>query len=211
MISTFLAVKSFLVLSLLTLLSLRSFAFNQRSSLFRRSFSNLKMISIGQSIPEGIQVDIIMPSAEGTACSMNEAQDLGSMLKSSKKAVLFAVPGAFTPTCSAQHLPGFVTQAVALKAKGVEDIYCLSVNDRFVMRSWAEATPGVVSSGIKMVADGNGELTTALGLNRDATGSRMGIRSKRYAAVIENGKVTILNVDEKGLVNSSAEVVLAYL
>lgn len=98
-----------------------------------------------------------------------------------------------------------------MKAKGVEDIYCLSVNDRFVMRSWAEATPGAVASGIKMVADGNGELTAAMGLGRDATGSRMGMRSKRYAAIIENGKVSVLNVDEKGMVNSAAEVVLANL
>jgi peroxiredoxin len=142
---------------------------------------------------------------------MNEAHDLGTALKSSKKAVLFAVPGAFTPTCSAQHLPGFIAQAAALKARGVEDIFCLSVNDRFVMRSWAEATPNCVASGIKMVADGNGEFTAALGLTRDVTASRMGLRSKRYAAVIENGKVTLLNVDEKGLVNSSAEVILANL
>lgn len=100
--------------------------------------------------------------------------------------------GAFTPTCSAQHLPGFIEQAAALKAKGVEDIFCLSVNDRFVMRAWAEATPGCVSSGIKMVADGNGDYTKALGLTRDASGSRMGLRSKRYAAVVENGKITMV-------------------
>ena len=141
---------------------------------------------------------------------MNEKVDLGSVLSSHKKAVLFAVPGAFTPTCSAQHLPGFIAKANELKSKGVEAIYCLSVNDRFVMRAWSEATPGCADS-IKMIADGNADYTKALDLVKDATGSTMGIRSKRYAAIIENGKITSLQTDEKGLVNSSAEKILELL
>jgi glutaredoxin/glutathione-dependent peroxiredoxin len=147
----------------------------------------------------------------GPACSFDESQDLALLLKGVGKAILFAVPGAFTPTCSAQHLPGFVALAPQLKAKGIEDIYCLSVNDRFVMRAWAEATPGCVASGIKLVADGSGQLTAALGLTKDATASRMGIRSLRYAAVIERGVITVLNVDEKGLAQSSAETILSLL
>ena len=85
------------------------------------------------------------------------------------------------------------------------------MNDRFVMRAWAESTPGCISSGIKMVADGNGDYTAALGLAKDAKGSRMGVRSKRYAALIEEGQVKLLNVDEKGMVTSSAEALLAAL
>ncbi len=110
-----------------------------------------------------------------------------------------------------QHLPGFIAQADALRSKGVTDIFCLSVNDRFVMRAWAENTPGWAKSGIKMVADGNADYTSALGLTKDATGSRMGVRSKRYAAVLEFGTLKSLNVDEKGMVVSSAEAILAAL
>lgn len=98
-----------------------------------------------------------------------------------------------------------------LKSKGVEAVYCLSVNDRFVMRSWAEATAGCVASGLQMVADGNGAYTAALAMSKDATGSRMGVRSKRYAAIVENGVITSMNVDEKGMVNSSADKIIELL
>ena len=152
----------------------------------------------------------LIAKKDGPVCDMNEKVDIGNLLSSHKKCVLFAVPGAFTPTCSAQHLPGFIAKATELKSKGVEAIYCLSVNDRFVMRAWAEATDGCVDA-IKMVADGNADFTKALDLVKDATGSTMGIRSKRYAAIIENGKITALQADEKGLVNSSAEKILELL
>ena len=186
----------------------------KRSAPFIRKFTNIVSLStlvVGDHVPEGIIVDILK-STDDKACSVNEAQDFGAVLKSSKKVVVFAVPGAFTPTCSAQHLPGFVALAESIRAKGVDEIYCLSVNDRFVMRAWADATPGFAASGIKMVADGNGDYATALGLSKDTRGIRFGaVRAKRFAAVVEQGKVTLLNVDDTGLTLTSAEAVLKAL
>eukprot|EP00638_Chattonella_subsalsa_P008412 CAMPEP_0117762954 /NCGR_PEP_ID=MMETSP0947-20121206/18304_1 /TAXON_ID=44440 /ORGANISM="Chattonella subsalsa, Strain CCMP2191" /LENGTH=169 /DNA_ID=CAMNT_0005584477 /DNA_START=194 /DNA_END=703 /DNA_ORIENTATION=+ len=168
------------------------------------------MISPGSDVPTGAIVDIV-ETTEEEPLRMNKDQDLGELLKAHNKAIVFGVPGAFTPTCSAQHLPGFISNIETLKAKGIEEIYCLSVNDRFVMKAWGEATPGCAESGIKLVADGNGEYTGLLGLVKDASGSRMGLRCKRFAAIIEAGKVAVLNVDEKGMVETSAEAMLQLL
>lgn len=124
-----------------------------------------------------------------------------------KKVVLFAVPGAFTPTCSKDHAPGFIKHAKDLKAKGVDIIACVSVNDAFVMKAWGES----LGSGddILMLADGNNELTKAMGLELDGTGFGLGTRSQRYAAVIDNGVITALNVEPGGgLTCSSAESVI---
>ncbi len=122
-----------------------------------------------------------------------------------KKVVLFAVPGAFTPTCSESHLPGFVTLADQIKAKGVDLIACVSVNDAFVMQAWGEAQN---ASEILMLGDGDASFTKALGLEMDTAGFG-GIRSRRYAMVIENGVVTQLNVEEpKQFEVSKAEVIL---
>jgi peroxiredoxin len=118
------------------------------------------------------------------------------------RVVLFAVPGAFTPGCSKVHLPGFVQQAAELTGKGVDRIACISVNDAFVMGAWAE-DQGVGES-IVMLADGNGEFTEAMGLVMDGTGFGLGTRSKRYAAIIEDGVVTSIEVDENGGVEVSA-------
>jgi glutaredoxin/glutathione-dependent peroxiredoxin len=112
-----------------------------------------------------------------------------------KKAVLFAVPGAFTPTCSMQHLPGFVANAKTIKAKGVDLIACISVNDAFVMDAWGK-TQGPAGSAVMMLADGNAEFTKAMGLEMDGTGIGFGTRSQRYAAVIENGVIKALNVEK---------------
>lgn len=134
--------------------------------------------------------------------------DLAAWL-AGKTAVIFGVPGAFTPTCSAKHLPGFVEQAAALKAKGVEAIGCHSVNDAFVMAAWAK-TSG--SEDITMIADGSAALTKALGLELDLTAAGLGLRVQRYAALIKDGKVTYLGVEpgqEFGV--SSAEAVLEAL
>jgi len=129
-------------------------------------------------------------------------------LFNNRKVVLFAVPGAFTPTCSATHLPGFVVHADTIKSKGVDEIICTSVNDVFVMDAWGKSAN---AEHITMLADGNGELAQALGLTMDASGFKMGTRSKRYVMVVEDGKVTHLAVDEKGLEVSSAEAVLKVL
>ncbi|NQZ27386.1 MAG: peroxiredoxin [Colwellia sp.] len=125
-----------------------------------------------------------------------------------KKVVLFAVPGAFTPTCSAAHLPGYVVLADEFKAKGVDAIICLSVNDAFVMNAWGESQN---AENIMMLADGDGSYTKALGLSMD-TASFGGVRSQRYAMIIENGVVSSLHIEEpKSFEVSKAEVILAQL
>ena len=124
---------------------------------------------------------------------------------------LFAVPGAFTPTCSARHLPGYVEKAAALKDRGVDIIACTSVNDAFVMGAWAEAN-GVGADDILMLADGNGSFADAVGLSFDATKFGMGKRSQRYAMLVEDGVVTQLNVEEPGAFEvSSADYLLGQI
>jgi len=125
-----------------------------------------------------------------------------------KKVVLFAVPGAFTPTCSAAHLPGYVVSADELKEKGVDAIICLSVNDAFVMNAWGTAQN---AENIMMLADGDGSYTKALGLSMETAGFG-GLRSQRYAMVIENGTVTNLHVEKpKEFEVSTAEAILKAL
>lgn len=122
-----------------------------------------------------------------------------------KKTVLFAVPGAFTPGCSVTHLPGFVVNADKIKAKGVDNIVCVAVNDAFVMDAWGKAQN---ADAITMVADGSADFARALGLELDLTGAGMGLRSKRYAMILDDGKVSYLGVDAKGVEESSAERIL---
>jgi peroxiredoxin len=126
------------------------------------------------------------------------------------KVVMFALPGAFTPTCSAKHLPGYVTNADALLKKGVDKIACLSVNDAFVMNAWGKDQK--VGDKVLMLADGNADFTKAVGLDMDGTGFGMGLRSKRYAMVVENGVVKHLAVENPGQFEvSSAEAVMKAL
>ena len=126
-----------------------------------------------------------------------------------KKVALFSVPGAFTPTCSAKHLPGFVEKAAELKAKGVDEIVATSVNDAFVLGAWNKASG---SSDITMLADGNGELAEALGLTMDGSGFGMGKRAQRYSMIVDDGVVTELNVEAPGDFKvSSAEHMLGQL
>ncbi len=126
-----------------------------------------------------------------------------------KKVVLFAVPGAFTPGCSLTHLPGYVVLADQIKAKGVDTIVCMAVNDAFVMDAWGKAQN---ADEIQMLADGNGEFTRALGLELDASGYGMGQRSQRFALVAEDGVVSRLAVEPAGGVDvSAAEKILAVL
>ncbi len=127
-----------------------------------------------------------------------------------KKVVIFALPGAFTPTCSARHLPGFVQQASDLKAKGVDTIACVSVNDAFVMDAWGRDQQ--VGGNVMMLADGNGDFTKALGLEMDASGFGMGTRSQRYAMIVDDGVISTLSVEAPGAFEvSSAEAVLKAL
>lgn len=127
-----------------------------------------------------------------------------------KRAVLFAVPGAFTPTCSDYHLPGFVEQADALKARGIDLIACVAVNDHFVMEAWAKARE--VGDRILMLADGNGDFARAMGLEMDSSRFGLGIRSRRYAALVEDGVLKAIHIDQPGRFEvSSAERMLESL
>lgn len=131
-------------------------------------------------------------------------------LTKGKRVVFFAVPGAFTPTCSMKHLPGFVEQAEAIKGKGVDDIVCLSVNDAFVMNAWGKDQGA--GGKVRMLADGNGDFTKAIGLEMDASGFGMGKRSQRYAMIVKDGKVEQLLVEPgPGLNASSAQAVIEKL
>ena len=126
-----------------------------------------------------------------------------------KRVALFAVPGAYTPTCSARHLPSYVEKAVELKSKGVDEIVATSVNDAFVMGAWNQAQG---SSDITMLADGNGEFAEALGLTRDASKFGRGQRSQRYSAIVNDGVVEQLNIEAPGEYSaSSAETMLGQL
>jgi peroxiredoxin len=127
-----------------------------------------------------------------------------------KKVVLFAVPGAFTPTCSARHLPSFLEHADALKAKGVDEIVCTSVNDAFVMQAWGQNQQA--DGKVVMLADGDAALTKALGLELDLTGKGLGLRSQRYSMLVEDGVVKSLNIDPAGSYEKSgAEEMLRQL
>ena len=158
-------------------------------------------ISVGDKIP---------------AASMRIKDDSGirevttDELFGGKKVALFAVPGAFTPTCSAKHLPGFVDNSDALKSKGVDEIVCVSVNDAFVMDAWGQAQNA--GGKVTMVADGNGEFTRAIGMEMDGSGFGLGERSKRYSMVVEDGVVKSLNIDAGGeFGETSAETMLGQL
>ncbi len=158
-------------------------------------------IAVGDKIPD---VKVQVPGPNGP-----EAAQTGELLGKGT-VVLFGLPGAFTPTCSDYHLPGFVVRAGDLKSKGVDTIACVSVNDAFVMKAWGEANQ--VGDNVVLIADGSAQFTKALGLDIDLTGGGLGVRSKRYAAILKEGVVTDLAVEETlGLDVSSAESVLARL
>jgi len=159
-------------------------------------------IKVGDALPADLQLRE-MGEAGPKPVTVGE-------LTKGRKVVIFAVPGAFTPTCSMKHLPGFVEKANELRAKGVDEIICVAVNDAFVMDAWGKAQGA--SGKVRMVADGNGDFTRALGLEMDASGFGMGQRSKRYAMIVHDGKVVELLVEPAGgLTVSSAESVLGKL
>ena len=158
-------------------------------------------VSVGDKIPD---VGLHVMSPEGAPAPVRSVEVLGT-----GKVVLFAVPGAFTPGCSKIHLPGYVSNAERLKAKGVDTIACIAVNDAWVMDAWAKAQG---SDDIVMLADGSGEFARAMGLEFDGSGFGLGKRSQRYAAVIEDGTITQLEVESKpGVDVSSCESILEKL
>jgi peroxiredoxin len=157
-------------------------------------------IEVGQKIPD---VKLMKAGESGP-----EAVQSGDYFKG-KRVALFSVPGAFTPTCSAKHLPSYVQKAGELKAKGIDEIACTAVNDAFVMGAWgrADGSPDVV-----MLGDGNGDLAQALGLTMDGSGFGLGQRGSRWSMVVSDGKVEQLNVEAAGEYNvSSAEHMLSQL
>ena len=158
-------------------------------------------IQVGDRLP---QATFMTPTEEGPAPISTDEVFKG------KRVALFAVPGAFTPTCSAKHLPGFKEQAEAIKAKGVDTIACVSVNDVFVMKAWAKDQG--VGDEIMMLADGNGDFTKALGLELNASKFGMGSRSQRYSLIANDGVVEQLNIEAAGEFRvSSADYLLEAL
>lgn len=159
------------------------------------------MIKTGDRIP-AVKLRVL------TEAGMDDI-DTGAFF-AGKAVALFAVPGAFTPTCSAQHLPSFLRNMDALKARGVDAVACLAVNDPFVMKNWADSTGA--ASQIQMLPDGNAELTRAMGLEMDASGFGLGLRSQRYVALVRDGVLSYLAVEEPGAYDvSSAESLLKHL
>jgi peroxiredoxin len=158
-----------------------------------------------------IQVGEKIPSVKLKTMSDGSMKDVSTdELFSGKKVVLFGVPGAFTPTCSAQHLPGFIAKAAEIRAKGVDTIACVSVNDAFVMDAWGNDRGA--GTDVVMLADGNGDFAKAVGLDFDGSGIGFGTRSQRYALVAEDGVVSVLAVEEPMKFDvSSAEAILAQL
>jgi len=158
-------------------------------------------ISVGDKLPEVTFMEMTEKGPE----PRTTADVFGG-----KKIALFAVPGAYTPTCSAKHLPGFVQKQGDLAAKGVDDIVCTSVNDVFVMGAWGNDNSA--EGKVRMLADGNGAFAAALGLEMDASGFGMGQRSQRYSMLVDDGTVTELNVEQGGAFEvSSADYLLGQL
>ena len=165
-------------------------------------------IKTGDHLPEGKLAEFIETETEG--CSLGPNTFKVSDLVKGKTIAIFGLPGAYTPTCSAQHVPGYVQHAKELMAKGVNEIWCISVNDAFVMGAWGRElkATGVV----RMMADGNADFSKAIGLSADFSGYGMGTRSQRYSMLIKDGVVSQLHVEAPGKFEvSNAETMLANL
>jgi len=151
-------------------------------------------IQIGDRLPEATLTEFV--EVEGNGCSVGPNSFKVSDLVKGKKIAIFGLPGAFTPTCSAKHVPGYVQHYDALKAKGVDEVWCVSVNDAFVMGAWGrDQTCG---GKVRMMADGSAEFTRATGLVLDLTARGMGVRSDRYSMLVEDGVVKQLNREAPG-------------
>jgi glutaredoxin/glutathione-dependent peroxiredoxin len=152
------------------------------------------MLKVGDKLPAGTLNEFI--EVEGNGCSLGPNGFDIEKTTAGKKIAIFALPGAFTPTCSAQHVPGYVQQAEAFKAAGVDEIWCVSVNDAFVMGAWGrdQKTAGQV----RMMADGSGDFAKATGLTLDLNARGMGLRSQRYSMLVVDGVVKALNVEAPG-------------
>jgi peroxiredoxin len=161
--------------------------------LFAQS-EEIAMIQVGDKLPAGTLKEYI--EVEGDGCSIGPNAFDVQKEAAGKTIALFALPGAFTPTCSAKHVPGYVEQADALRAAGVDEIWCVSVNDAFVMGAWGrdQKTAGKV----RMMADGSADFTRALGLEQDLSAGGMGVRAKRFSMLLVDGVVKTLNIEQPG-------------
>jgi peroxiredoxin len=162
------------------------------------------MITIGDRLPEAT----LMETTEfGDACPLSPKPVNTVEAAKGKRVVVFGLPGAYTPTCSAKHVPGYVANLDLLKARGIDEIWCVSVNDAYVMAAWGQDHDAIGK--IRMLGDGNGELTKKLGLERDLTKDGMGIRSRRFSLLVEDGVVRKVNVEQSGKFEvSNAETML---
>jgi len=165
------------------------------------------MIKPGDSLPDAT---LFETTEFGEACPLSPKPVQVAAAAAGKKIVIFGLPGAYTPTCSAQHLPGYVENLDALKAKGVDEVWCVSVNDAFVMAAGGQDNDAIGK--VRMLGDGSAEFTKKLGLDVDLTKGGMGIRSARYAMLVDNGVVKSLDVEEgRSFEVSSAEAMLRRL
>ena len=152
------------------------------------------MLKIGDKLPSGTLQEFI--EVEGNGCSIGPNSFDIEKSTAGKKIVIFALPGAFTPTCSAKHVPGYVEKSDALRAAGVDEIWCISVNDAFVMGAWGRDQKAAGT--VRMMADGSAEFTKAAGLTLDLTARGMGVRSQRYSMLVVDGVVKSLNIEAPG-------------
>jgi glutaredoxin/glutathione-dependent peroxiredoxin len=165
-------------------------------------------IKVGDKLPDGQLQEFI--EVETAGCSLGPNTFNVTDLAKNKKIVIFGLPGAYTPTCSAKHVPGYVQHYDALKRKGVDEIWCMSVNDAFVMGAWGRDQHS--TGKVRMMADGSADYTKKLGLEFDLTARGMGIRAQRFAMIVDNGVVKSLDIEAPGKFEvSSAEAVLAKL
>ncbi|MET0349498.1 MAG: peroxiredoxin [Rhizobacter sp.] len=152
------------------------------------------MLKVGDKLPAGALQDFI--EVEGNGCSLGPNSFDVEKATAGKTIAIFALPGAFTPTCSAQHVPGYVKRAAELKAAGVDEVWCVSVNDAFVMGAWGREQK--TADAVRMMADGSAEFTKATGLTLDLTARGMGVRSQRYSMLVQDGVVRSLNIEAPG-------------
>jgi peroxiredoxin len=151
-------------------------------------------IKVGDRVPDATLTEFIETETAGCTLGPNAFQ-VADLVKG-KKILMFALPGAFTPTCSAKHVPGYVEHYDAIKAKGVDEVWCVAVNDAFVMGAWGRELNAVGK--VRMLADGDAEFTKATGLTLDLTGKGLGLRSNRYSMLVKDGKVQTLNIEGPG-------------
>jgi peroxiredoxin len=152
------------------------------------------MIKVGDTLPAGTLMEFV--EVEGNGCSIGPNPVDVTQASAGKTIALFALPGAFTPTCSAKHVPSYVEQHDALKAAGVDEIWCVSVNDAFVMGAWARELK--TGAKVRMLGDGSADFSKATGLTLDLTARGMGVRSNRYSMLVKDGRVAVLNNEAPG-------------